>query len=64
MNEEGGRSPSIRMMSAPGKTAPSCPRADEPGSPRLLRVAVGGLPYFGRKMAALLDGDGWEVAYL
>lgn len=28
------------------------------------RAAVGGLPYFGRKMAALLDGDGWRASYL
>jgi hypothetical protein len=28
------------------------------------RVAVGGLPYFGRRMAALLDGDDWQAAYL
>lgn len=28
------------------------------------RVVVGGLPYFGRKLAALLDGDGWRVRYL
>src|SRR5262245_55706618 len=28
------------------------------------RVAVGGLPHFGRKLAALLDGPGWRVRYL
>jgi hypothetical protein len=27
-------------------------------------VVVGGLPYFGRRLAALLDGDGWRVRYL
>ncbi len=28
------------------------------------RVAVSGLPYFGRRMAALLSGDGWQATYL
>ncbi len=28
------------------------------------RVAVSGLPYFGRRMAALLSGDGWQADYL
>ena len=28
------------------------------------RVAVGGLPYFGRRLAELLDGDRWRVRYL
>ena len=28
------------------------------------RLVVGGLPYFGRRLAALLDGDGWRVRYL
>ncbi len=27
-------------------------------------VATGGLPYFGRAMAALLSGDGWQAQYL
>ena len=27
-------------------------------------VAVGGLPYFGRRLARLLDGDGWQARYL
>jgi hypothetical protein len=31
---------------------------------REYRLAVGGLPYFGRKMAALLSGEGWQAAYL
>ncbi|MGH2587773.1 MAG: hypothetical protein ACRDJE_22860 [Dehalococcoidia bacterium] len=29
-----------------------------------VRVAVGGLPYFGRRLAELLDGDGWRTWYL
>lgn len=29
-----------------------------------LRVAVGGLPYFGRRLAGLLGGDGWRAKYL
>ena len=28
------------------------------------RVVVGGLPFFGRRLAALLDGPGWRVRYL
>jgi hypothetical protein len=28
------------------------------------RVAVSGLPYFGRRMATLLSGDGWQATYL
>jgi hypothetical protein len=28
------------------------------------RVVIGGAPYFGRRLADLLDGDGWEVGYL
>lgn len=35
-----------------------------PDPTRGYRVAIGGLPYFGRKMAALLTGDGWEATYL
>lgn len=31
---------------------------------RSYRVAIGGLPYFGRRMAALLAGEGWQAAYL
>lgn len=27
-------------------------------------LAVGGLPYFGRRLAGLLDGDGWRARYL
>lgn len=27
-------------------------------------VAVGGLPYFGRRLARLLDGEGWRAQYL
>jgi putative intracellular protease/amidase len=27
-------------------------------------LAVGGLPYFGRRLATLLDGDGWRARYL
>jgi glycosyltransferase involved in cell wall biosynthesis len=29
-----------------------------------LRVAVGGLPFFGRRLAGLLGGDGWRATYL
>lgn len=28
------------------------------------RIVVSGLPYFGRRMAALLSGDGWQATYL
>jgi glycosyltransferase involved in cell wall biosynthesis len=28
------------------------------------RVVIGGLPYFGRMLAGLLSGDGWDVRYL
>lgn len=28
------------------------------------RIVTGGLPYFGREVAALLDGDGWRARYL
>lgn len=31
---------------------------------RPLRVVIGGLPYFGRMLAELLNGDGWECRYL
>jgi hypothetical protein len=31
---------------------------------RLPAVAVGGLPYFGRRLAGILDGDGWRATYL
>jgi hypothetical protein len=34
------------------------------GEGRMPRVAVGGLPYFGRRLAALLDGDCWSARYL
>jgi hypothetical protein len=27
-------------------------------------IAVGGLPYFGRRLAEVLDGDGWRARYL
>ena len=43
-------------------SSPSLPTAAPSG--RGLRVAVGGSPYFGRKLAALLNGDGWRAAYL
>jgi hypothetical protein len=35
-----------------------------PASPGIVRIAVGGLPYFGRKMTALLSGAGWQATYL
>ena len=28
------------------------------------RILIGGLPYFGRMLAGLLDGDGWEARYI
>jgi hypothetical protein len=31
---------------------------------RRRRIAVGGLPFFGRRLAALLDGPGWQARYL
>ena len=34
------------------------------GSGHGYRIAIGGLPYFGRKMADLLTGDGWQAQYL
>lgn len=42
-------------------SVPPCLRGDPV---RPCRVAVSGLPYFGRKMAGLLGGDGWQAAYL
>lgn len=43
------------------------PVAQNPPAPTLqpaLRVAIGGTPYFGRRLAALLDGAGWRARYL
>ena len=42
----------------------SAPESHERAIPRTWRVAVGGLPYFGRKAAALLSGEGWWARYL
>ena len=33
-------------------------------APVARRIAVSGLPYFGRRMAGLLAGDSWEAVYL
>ncbi len=39
------------------------PTRDQPPLPPS-RLAIGGMPYFGRRMAELLSGDGWQVDYL
>lgn len=40
-------------------------RSSAPGrDSRGHRIAIGGLPYFGRRMAELLSGDGWQARYL
>jgi hypothetical protein len=35
-----------------------------PAARRTRTVAIGGLPYFGQRLAALLDGCGWQATYL
>lgn len=51
-------------MAVGTSSAPARLRVEGGPPVREYRVAVGGLPYFGRKMAALLGGDGWQAAYL
>ena len=52
-----------RLGTGPTGTPPTAPpEADR--LPTAHRLAVSGLPYFGRRMAELLASDGWEAAYL
>jgi hypothetical protein len=51
----------VSIESAP---PPSSEDTSTTALPRTRRVAIGGSPYFGRKLASLLSGDGWRAAYL
>lgn len=44
-------------------TKPASPR-HQPPTERAYQVAVGGSPHFGRQIATLLAGDGWDARYL
>ena len=52
----------VRLSATPGKRDASLSTPHSALSTR--SVAVGGLPFFGRRLAALLDGPGWRVRYL